>query len=248
MQNPMLTRRDLLGLPGALALAGTATARPPEPLRIVVVGAHPDDPETGAGGTAARLSELGHRVVLAYLTRGEAGIEGATHADAARIRSAEALEACRILGARPLFLGQIDGATEIAPPRYDEMRAALANERPDIVLTHWPIDTHRDHRATSLLVYDAWLAMGQSFALYYFEVMTGTQTQSFQPTDLVDISAVAARKHAACFAHRSQDIEAEYPRSHGPMETFRGMELGCARAEAFVRHSRSRRAALGQRG
>jgi LmbE family N-acetylglucosaminyl deacetylase len=246
MPNSTLTRRDLLTLPGALAFAATAEASPPTHghLKVLILGAHPDDPETGAGGTAAALAERGHDVVLAYLTRGEAGIEGASHAQAARIRSSEALAACSILGTRPLFLGQIDGATEVTAARYDEVRATLDKERPDIVLAHWPVDTHRDHRVASLLAYDSWLTMGRSFALYYFEVMTGTQTQTFQPTDFVDISAVVTKKHAACFAHRSQGIEAEYPHSHGPMEIFRGMEMGCACAEAFVRHSRSRIAPL----
>lgn len=44
-------------------------ARPP---KVVCVGGHPDDPESGCGGTLARFSELGHRVTIIYLTRGEA--------------------------------------------------------------------------------------------------------------------------------------------------------------------------------
>jgi LmbE family N-acetylglucosaminyl deacetylase len=63
----------------------------------------------------ARYAELGHEVVSLYLTRGEAGIRGKNHDDAARIRTAEAEQACKILGARPMFVGQIDGATEVTP-------------------------------------------------------------------------------------------------------------------------------------
>ena len=73
------------------------------------------------------------------------------------IRSAEIEKACAILKARAIFAGQIDGATEIDPARYDEFRKILSEENPDVVLTHWPVDTHRDHRTISLLVYDAWL-------------------------------------------------------------------------------------------
>src|SRR6266481_4836601 len=59
------------------------------PLRIVCVGAHPDDPESGCGGTLARYASAGHAVTIVYLTRGERGIAGKSFDEAARIRSAE---------------------------------------------------------------------------------------------------------------------------------------------------------------
>lgn len=207
--------------------------------KIIVFGAHPDDPETGCGGLMALLSRAGHDVVVAYLTRGEAGIPGTSHQEAAAIRTAEALAACEILGARAVFLGQIDGQCEVSAARYADVRCFIEAERPDVALTHWPIDTHRDHRACSLLVYDAWLALGQAFALFYYEVMTGQQTQNFAPTDYVDIGSVLEQKHRACFVHASQRIEASYPNDHGKMEQFRGMEFGRDYAEAFVRHAQS---------
>src|SRR6266852_4782593 len=83
------------------------------PLRIVCVGAHPDDPESGCGGTLARYASAGHAVTVIYLTRGEAGIAGKSHEEAAAIRTAEAEAACKILGGKPIFAGQIDGATEV---------------------------------------------------------------------------------------------------------------------------------------
>ncbi len=203
--------------------------------KVLVVGAHPDDPETGCGGTMILFKDAGYEVVSMYLTRGEAGIQGKTHDEAAAIRVKEAENACKLTGARPVFLSQIDGATEITRDRYDEMLEAIRKENPDIVLTHWPIDGHRDHRICSLLVFDAWRRMGASFDLYYFEVMTGTQSKIFHPTDYVDISSVAARKRAACDCHVSQGIDELYEGWHGPMERFRGMECGVEAAEAFVK-------------
>ena len=161
-----LTRRDLLGqsafLLGSagvtLPLSGierVSDSSPTKKVKIVVVGAHPDDPESGCGGTAALYSDLGHEVVILYLTRGERGIEGKTLQQAAAIRTAEAEKACGILKARPIFAGQIDGDTELNRSRYDDFRKLVETECPNLVLTHWPVDTHRDHRAASLLVYDA---------------------------------------------------------------------------------------------
>src|SRR5690242_17428642 len=70
-------------------------------LRVVVVGAHPDGPESSCGGTMSRYADLGHEVVAVYLTRGEAGIKGKTAEEAAAIRTSEAERACQILKARP---------------------------------------------------------------------------------------------------------------------------------------------------
>ena len=183
----------------------------------------------------ARYTEAGHDVVALYLTRGERGIEGKGLEEAARIRTREAVEACRILGARPVFAGQVDGDTEINGKRYQEYRALVAAESPDVVLTQWPVDTHRDHRAASLLAYDAWLSTGRKAELYYFEVMSGAQTQGFTATDFVDISGVVKKKRAACFAHASQR-PAEFWEHHRRMDEFRGLEAQVALAEAFVRH------------
>jgi len=192
----------------------------------------------------ARYADLGHDAVNFYLTKGEAGIKGKTHDEAAAIRAAEIEKACGILKTRALFAGQIDGATEINAARYEEVRKILAEEKPDVVLTHWPIDTHRDHRAMSFLVYDAWLRLGRKFALYYFEVDMGAQTQHFHPTHYVDITAVVERKKEACYAHASQNPAGFYDAYHEPMQKHRGMEAGYKAAEGFIRHVRSREETL----
>ena len=246
------TRREVLGASAGLAatvlgLPLTGFAQDPPfsktPLKVIVVGGHPDDPESGCGGTVARLADLGHDVALLYLTRGEAGVRGKTHDQAAQIRSAEATEACKVLKARPLFAGQIDGATEVNPARYEAFAKILLAEKPDLVFTQWPIDSHRDHRAASLLAFDAWQRAGRTFALYYYEVEAGSQTTMFRPTHYVDITAVEDRKRAACFAHQSQDPQGFYS-LHSLMHDFRGHEHGCKFAEAFVHHNQSRPVAL----
>jgi N-acetylglucosamine malate deacetylase 1 len=229
---------SLLGLPLVGSASGEEPAAPSRRLKVIVAGAHPDDPESGCGGTMALYSSLGHEVVSLYLTRGEAGIEGKSHNEAAAIRTSESLHACRILRVRPVFAGQIDGATEVNPARYAAFREILEAEHPDIVLTQWPVDTHRDHRATSLLTYDAWLQSGRKFALFYFEVMSGEQTQNFSPTHYVDIATTESLKRQACFAHASQN-PAEFYAVHDVMNRFRGMESGVKFAEGFVEHVQS---------
>ena len=213
-----------------------AAINPATKLKVVVTGGHPDDPETGCGGLIALLTTAGHEVTIAYLTRGEAGIAGVTHDEAAAIRTQEAERANKLLGSKPRFMGQLDGDTYVNSAAYEKTFELLSAERPDLLLTHWPIDTHRDHRSCSMLTYDAWLRMEIKPDLYFYEVVSGGQTQNFAPTNFVDISAVRTTKHEACFAHQSQNVATQYPKDHGKMEEFRGMESGHPYAEAFARH------------
>ena len=134
-------------------------------------------------------------------------------------------------------MNQIDGNTQVTLERYREMRELLERENPDVVLTHWPVDSHRDHAVCGILVLDAWRRLGRKFQLYYYEVMTGDQTQMFRPTHWVNIGTVLERKHKACYCHVSQQLEPIFEGWHEPMEKFRGIESHCSAAEAFALHT-----------
>ncbi|MBQ0124186.1 MAG: PIG-L family deacetylase [Bacteroidales bacterium] len=204
--------------------------------KVLVIGAHPDDPESCCGGTICKMKAAGFDVVVVYMTRGERGIEGTGLQEAARIRSAEAVEACKVMGVRPVFMTQIDGQSEITPDRYTEMQNLIKEEHPDAVLVHWPIDSHRDHVNCSVLVLDAWRRIGKFFDVFYHEAMTGLQTKTFSPTDWVDITEFHDLKEKATMCHVSQDPADWYPAYHVQMERFRGMQMGDVKyAEAFVR-------------
>jgi LmbE family N-acetylglucosaminyl deacetylase len=245
-----ISRRNMIGLSGMSAVASLAGVRTisensDEPglqskkLKIIVVGAHPGDPECGCGGTIALFTAAGHEVVAAYLTRGEAGVQGKSYEEAGKIRTDEALKACKILKCRAEFLGQIDGSCEIKKNSYAPVNDFIKKENPDIVFTHWPIDSHRDHRICSILAYDAWIAMEKKFALYYYEVTSGNETQNFYPTDYINIGPVMEQKSACCMAHASQYPEDWYEKIQKTIQRFRGIELNCENAEAFVRHNQN---------
>ena len=239
-----MNRRDMLKVAGT-AIAGVtlfgpesfaneSALEPRNKKKALIIGAHPDDPELCCGGTMIRLKQAGWDVVSVYMTKGEAGIKGKTHEEAVGIRTKEATNACNILGARPIFMTQIDGNSEVNKERYAEMTDLIAAEKPDIVFTHWPLDSHADHRVCAILVYNAWRRLDYSFELYYAEGMNGTQTTYFHPTDYVDISTIANQKRKACNCHTSQEMEPLYQKWHDPIEKFRGLEFRCDRAEAFI--------------
>jgi LmbE family N-acetylglucosaminyl deacetylase len=249
MKKINLTRRGFLQQSISLAAPAVLTNDPPlfgaetssklvRPLKVVCVGAHPDDPESGCAGTLSRFAASGHSVTIVYLTRGERGIRDKSLDESAKIRSAECEAACKIIGARPLFFGQIDGATEVTKVQVERMTRLFSDERPDIVFTHWPIDTHMDHQVASFLTIRACMALGDRPHLYFFEVNTGDQSRGFAPTTYVDVSPVLDKKRSALFVHESQGGQKIWQQHHEIIAAWRGREAGVAAAEAFVHLNR----------
>lgn len=249
MAENMVTRRSFLKEAGVLAVPVLAALHAPplaaaasetaRQLKVVCVGGHPDDPESGCAGTLSRYAQLGHSVTVLYLTRGERGIRNTGLDEAGKIRTAECEKACLLIGAHPKFFGQIDGATEMTRIHVEAMTKLLTEEQPDVLLTHWPMDTHMDHQVASLLTIRAWMALGERAQLYFFEVNTGSQSQGFLPNTYVDVTPVLEKKKAALFAHISQDGQGIWREHHEIIAHWRGREAGVAAAEAFVHLDRN---------
>ncbi len=229
-----MNRREMLK--GAGLVAGAAAAKASgqnaassgmQKSKIIVTGGHPGDPEYGCGGTIARLTGLGHEVVLLYLNDG-------AWETSAPVRIAEAKKACEILKARPVYANQKNGHAIVDNDHYQAFQKMIEAENPDAVFTHWPIDNHADHRAIANLTYEAWKQMKHKFALYYYEVSDGEDTNPFPaPTHYVDISDVAETKKAACYAHASQSPDSYYA-LQDTVAAFRGFQASSKRAEAYV--------------
>ncbi len=241
----MNSRREFLrntALVSAAALplgaAEVAASNGDKKIKVVCVGGHPDDPESSSAGTLARYAAAGHAVTIIYLTRGERGIRDKGLEEAAKIRTAECEAACKIIGAKPIFFGQIDGDTSVTRAHVDRMTKLLADENPHVVFTHWPIDTHMDHQVASFLTIRACMNLGYRFALYFFEVDTGSQSQGFFPNTYVDVTSVLDKKKDALFAHVSQDGQGVWREHHEIIAAWRGREAGVKAAEAFVRFNR----------
>ena len=242
------SRRDFLTASGALAggaLLGTTAAASAETngnpqfspaagrkIRVIVCGGHPGDPEYGCGGTVAKLTQMGHDVVLFYLN------DGGWPPTSSEARVAEAKKACELLNARPVYAGQQNGHAIVDNAHYEDFAKKIEAEKPDAVITQWPIDNHADHRAITNLAYDAWNKSKSKFALYYYEVSDGEDTLQFSPNRYVDITETEPIKKAACYAHASQTPDRYYA-LQDEVARFRGVEAGVTRAEAFTFQIRS---------
>ncbi|MDP2982347.1 MAG: PIG-L family deacetylase [Candidatus Latescibacter sp.] len=123
-------------------------------MNIIVFGAHPDDCELQAGGTAIKWVRAGHRVKFVSVTNGDAGHQDHTRKELARIRKAEAAAADAVLGVTSEVLNNPDG--ELLPTlevRFNLIRL-IRKWDADMVITHRHNDYHPDHRNTGLLVQD----------------------------------------------------------------------------------------------
>ncbi len=124
-------------------------------MNIVIIGAHPDDCEAYAGGTAVKWARTGHRVLFVSLTNGDAGHHAMGGGALARRRLKEAALSARRGGVEALVLDHHDG--ELMPTlaaRYEVIRI-IRKHMADMVISHHPSDYHPDHRYTSTLVQDA---------------------------------------------------------------------------------------------
>jgi LmbE family N-acetylglucosaminyl deacetylase len=124
-------------------------------LRIVVIGAHPDDADIKAGGTAAKWCALGHVVKLVSLTNGHAGHQTMRGPALAQRRRAEAQAAAAVIGATYEVLDYPDGELDDRLEYRQQVIRLLRAFRPDAIITHRTMDYHPDHRFAGLLVQDA---------------------------------------------------------------------------------------------
>jgi LmbE family N-acetylglucosaminyl deacetylase len=188
-------------------------------VRIICIGAHPDDCEIEFGGTAAKFAALGHDVKFVSVTNGAAGHHRHSPKKLAAIRQGEAEAAARRLGiVETQILSYPDG--DLAPTleaRHDILRQ-IRNWRADLVLTHRPWDYHPDHRYTAQLVQDsAYLVMVPHLcpdapALRHNPVFLYLEDRFQLPVPFiadvaVDIDDVWDRKIDALDAHASQVYE-----------------------------------------
>jgi LmbE family N-acetylglucosaminyl deacetylase len=210
--------------------AGGEPLGPDKRLEVIVFGGHPDDPESGAGGLVATLTKQGHKVICAYGTAFR-GVRRFYDRPEAEVRREEATAACKVLGATPKFFPYAHEKLEADQDTLKAVSAWLDEMKPDVVITHWPLDTHPNHHAVSSLVWQCYKRQG-GWNLYFFEVMTGQQTVAFEPDLYLDIGPVREIKKQALDEHRSQ-APADIWLAHEKMHRRRGAECGVEFAEAY---------------
>lgn len=197
-------------------------------MKILAIGAHPDDIEVGCAGTLAKYAQNGHDVYLLVMTEGGMGGEGT-------VRKKEQTRSAKILRPRKVFWGGYKD-TLLSPhmnQMVQEIETFLKLIAPDFIFVHHEEDTHQDHRSLAKATISATRYVRN--VLFY----EGPTTQEFSPTVFVDIKETMDTKFATLLAHQSQvqktNIEGlsitDIVRSTA---VFRGIQGRVQFAEAFV--------------
>ena len=203
----------------ALALPAAASAQAPAPLRIIVFGAHPDDCDMDAGGTAALWAAKGHAVKFVALTNGDAGHQAEGGGALAKRRRLEAQEAGKRLGiAEYEVLDNHDGELEPNLAVRQQVIRRIRSWNADVVIAPRPNDYHPDHRYTGVVVQDtAYMVVVPNVTpdtpplrknpVFLYSYDHFQRPNPFRPDVAVSIDTSIDKKLAALDAHVSQVYE-----------------------------------------
>ncbi|MEX0939186.1 MAG: PIG-L family deacetylase [Pirellulales bacterium] len=257
----MFRHRDAVGMValGLLLLAGVAMpvsaqdAQQEEAddgkLRIVALGAHPDDCEIDVGGSAILWSDAGHHVRFVSVTNGDIGHWRMAGGPLAKRRNREVQQAAKILGTTTIVLDIHDG--ELMPTLENRRKVTreIRRGKADVVLAHRPNDYHPDHRYTGVLVQDSAYMVAvpffcpdtpplQSNPVFLYFHDSFDQPNPFQPDIVVAIDDVIERKIDALSVMESQFYEGG---ALGSRDLIPDNEAGRTRRQQQVRDSFQRR-------
>jgi LmbE family N-acetylglucosaminyl deacetylase len=202
------------------------------PLRVLLIGAHPDDADIKAGGSTAKWCALGHEVRLVSLTDGRAGHHSMAGPGLAKRRLAEAQASAATIGASYEVLDCPDGELDDRLEYRHRVIRLIRTFQPDLVITHRSTDYHPDHRFAGLLVQDAAYLLtvpaicpdvphlAKSPVIMYFSDAFRKPCR-FEPHVVVDIGPEFDKLVAMLHCHQSQFYE-WLPFNAGHLETVPG--------------------------
>ncbi len=186
-------------------------------LHIIIIGAHPDDPDK-VGGTAYKWAQMGYDVLMVSVTNGDAGHQKIKAKELAKIRREEARKAGEVIGVRYITLDNHDG--QLMPTYENRLQIIkiIREQKADIVIFPRPYDYHPDHRYTGVLVLDAAYMVTvptilpkvphlQKNPLFLFMSDGFIHPEPFKADVCIDIDDVIEKKIDMYHQHKSQMYE-----------------------------------------
>lgn len=217
-------------------------------MRILAVGAHPDDIEISCAGTLAKYSKQGHVVGMAVMTDGSNGHTTIEPKKLVELRKEEAEKSASMIGAKLFWIGLPDGKLDNNVETRIKVIKVIRVFDPDIIITHSTNDYLSDHRITGQLVIDAGSWANVAYLMPQFKatnrvpivlLMDPLAGVDFIPERYVDISEVIKIKQDMLLCHKTQY---EWMKKFGRIDyldlvnvsgRYRGMQSGVEYAEGF---------------
>lgn len=203
-------------------------------MKIVIIGAHPDDPEAACGGLTARAIAEGHKVDFVYATNGNKGGTAPAGKSLAEARELEARAAAAVCGVTPYFLGYGDQEIPFDPTSLKRMSDVLAETKPDLILCHWPGDYHQDHQVCGILGTQC-IKKLENVGLAYFEACVGPQTFGMTANRYFDITGFVEDKKRMVYCHETQSPDNFWWR-HETAHKLYGFLGNVESAEGYMLH------------
>jgi N-acetylglucosamine malate deacetylase 1 len=204
---------------------------------VLVLAPHPDDETFGCGGTIRMLANSGVEVDVAFMTRGELGMEraGEQTAEASRqmaeTRSREARAACQVLGVRNvIFLSGSDTRVSEEPQLASAIAELVGKGGYHRVFCPWPQDAHEDHKATFSHLQRAIAEHKLSASVWLYEVWKPLPANTFVPID-----HTMEAKRRAIDQYESQLSQLNYREGFVGLAAYRSLFCPASSfAEAFL--------------
>ncbi len=218
-------------------------------MRILAIGAHPDDIEIACSGTLAKCVQRGDTVIVCHACSGNLGHVVIPPDELKVIRANEAKKAGALAGIEVIWGGFDDlDIYDNNKEARDKMVDVIKYANPDLIITHDPDDYMPDHTAVSRLVFDAsFTATLPNYAskqpnpaklvpIYYMDTLAGV---NFNPTMFVDVTETIDLKIDMLNCHESQVL---WMKEHDGVDfadmvrtcsRYRGYQCGADYAEGF---------------
>ena len=197
-------------------------------MKVLAIGAHPDDIEVGCAGTLMKYSKYGHEIFLLIMTEGHKGGD-------AKLRREEQYKAAEVLKPKEvMWAGYKD--TELSPNMNElvhDIEIVLNKIKPDFIFANYGDDTHQDHRALCRAIVSATRYVRN---VLFYETPT---THDFSPTIFVNIRETIEEKYSMLLAHQSQAMKTNIEGLSivdiaKSTAIFRGIQGRVQYAEAFI--------------
>tara|TARA_R100000664_G_scaffold34158_1_gene54463 strand:+ start:11655 stop:12329 length:675 start_codon:yes stop_codon:yes gene_type:complete len=200
-------------------------------MKILVIGAHADDPEVSMGGTIAKFIAEGHEVCLLVCIIPCESRDGRKINKAKKTRWEYQESSAAVLGASVHVLDMDPYTFGFNRTLVKAIDDQIVDYKPDTIFTQWDHDSHQDHKAVAHATFAAARKNNISVLMYEQLTLGGITPDSFRSHVYIDITETIEKKIASvkCYQFlKEQDIEAIYS-----LARFRGNQIGVKYAECF---------------